>query len=292
MQCRTRIPLLFLLAFLALLPSYAFACSPAPQDVRVRCTIRTDAFFQPVCFGSDCSARFQREELGTKVVSQHLNDSIYINDRYGIIFSPLLTSQYADALTLIQMLCVEDMRAIRPAVLQAIDAWAKNDQRLLYNGDLVLEPYVAKTEQAMHQEQISYGRCNYHEYSRLGDWLLSKEVSRPYCVLSGRLGFPCPNVELSLVGFVWFLLQHIDFSTLPYLGIVLLSSLSLLGMIAFIHRHGGRRAFRPSIWLLALTLIGGVISTRIAGYVNFAIYLVLVYVTLCLMRALMRKNDN
>jgi hypothetical protein len=108
----------------------------------------------------------------------------------------------------------------------------------------------------MHQEQISYGRCSYHEYSRLGDWLLSKEVSRPYCVLSGRLGFPCLTVELSLVGFVWFLLQHIDLSTLPYLGIVLLGSLSLLGMIAFIHRRGGRRAFRPSIWLLALTLIG------------------------------------
>ena len=289
MSSRSRAILICFLYFL-LLPTAAFACSPVPQSVRVLCTLRPIASVQPICFGTDCSTQFKTDEIGTHVVSSHLNNSIYISNRYGILFSPLQTQHRDDALTLIQSLCIEDMQQIRSDLLHAIDSWARDNQNLPYtgNGDLVLEPYTPEKEQSLSQAKVHYTTCRYQEFVRLDSWLLSSDAIREYCTMGYRFGAPCPLLNLSLLSFFLFLVGHIQFSTLPYLGVFLLFIVLFASAVRYGYRHERWRVFRPDLWIIVGAIVISGFSITISGLLNVPLVFVISYCALCVIRALRR----
>jgi hypothetical protein len=284
MHHRTRIVLFLLSLCCALLPVNALACSPAQQSVRVLCTHRSHFQAQSICFGSDCSLQFKDEISGTQVLSTHLQNSVYITDRFGIVFLPLRTSQHEDALRVIQLICVEDFTSILAPLLHAIDRWTRTDQHQPGNGDFILQPYTETKEQALHQDSSAYRACQYPAYTRLGDWLVSKQITRPYCVESRRPNVPCPTIELSIGAFLLFLLYHADRSTILYVAIMVFGSALLFGACVLRYRQRGWRAFQPTLWTLGLSLVGTGLSTFVSGFANMLFYFGIIYLFLCLIR--------
>jgi hypothetical protein len=142
-------------------------------------------------------------------------------------------------------------------------------------------------ENRLALERDSYGDCYYAEFVRLGDWLLSNEAARSYCVDSISIGYLCPIAEVSSVRFLGFLLTHIDRNTLPYLSGYLLGLAILAGMIVMVYRRGVLRAFRPTIWTILGALAGSIALAIIGGLVNFFVYLIVVYIILCFIRGML-----
>jgi hypothetical protein len=234
MTKRTRLLIMTLLCVFTMLPVQAFACSFAPAAVNIHCRTHSDMVGKKICIGGDCSATFERESLGARLTSSALKDSIYSNDSYGIFFYADRTTLIADAVSVIEQMCTEDLSAIRTQFIQAIEAWRVKEKDSLRDGNLVLTTYSVAEENRLSRDRDSYGSCYYAEFERLGDWLLSSETSRSYCMVSRKLVFPCPTVELSSMYFLGFLLTHINQATLPS------SHASIPGRLFAKYRGSGR----------------------------------------------------
>jgi hypothetical protein len=287
-----RLLIITLLFMLAALPAQAFACSFAPSAVNIHCRTRSDLVGKKICIGGNCSATFERESGGARLTGSPLKDSIYSNDSYGIFFYADRTTLIADAVLVIEQICTEDLSAIRPQFIQAIEAWRMKEKDALRDGDLVLTTYSVVEEKRLTQDRYSYGSCHYAEFERLGDWLLSTETSRSYCVITRKLVFPCPIIEISSVQFLGFLLTHISRETLPYLAAYLLGIVLLVGMLIFVYRRGTLRQFRPNVWAILGALAGGIALAGIWGFNNFFVYLAILYILVCFIRGMLAPKPN
>jgi hypothetical protein len=287
---RKRLLIVALLCVFAALPAQAFACSPVQPAVNVRCRTHSDMVGKKICIGGDCSATFERESLGARLTSSPLKDSIYSNDSYGIFFYADRTTLIADAVSVIEQMCTEDLSAIRTQFIQAIDAWRVKEKDSLRDGNLVLTTYSVAEENRLTRDRDSYGSCYYVEFERLGDWLLSNETSRSYCMVSRKLVFPCPTAQLSYMYFLGFLLTHINQATLPYLAGYLLGIVVLAGMVVIVYRRGILRAFRPTIWTILGALAGSIALSVVGSFVNFFVYLIIIYIVLCFSRGMLTRK--
>jgi hypothetical protein len=293
---RKRLLIVTLLCVFAALPAQVFACSLIPLSVNIHCKTHSDMVGKKICIGDDCSAMFERDSSGAQLRSSRLKDSIYSNDRGVVLFDAARTPLIADAVSVIQAICTEDLSAIRAQFIQAIETWNMKGGDSRFGGNLVLTPYSAAEERRLALARDNYTDCYYAEFMRLGDWLLSNETTRSYCVVNRTLSrtlslsFSCPTAELSSMYFLGFLLTHIDRSTLPYLAGYLLGIAVLVGMVTIVYRRGVLRAFRPTIWTILGALAGSIALSIVGSFVNFFVYLTIVYIVLCFSRGMLNRK--
>ena len=166
-----------------------------------------------------------------------------------------------------------------------------NDSR--FGGNLVLTPYSAAEERRLALARDSYTNCYYAEFERVGDWLISNEAARSYCVDNVvSLSFACPTAQLSYMYFLGFLLTHINQATLPYLAGYLLGIVVLAGMVVIVYRRGILRAFRPTIWTILGALAGSIALSVVGSFVNFFVYLIIIYIVLCFSRGMLTRKHT
>ena len=289
-----RLLIVTLLCVFAALPTQVLACSLVPLAVNIHCRTHSDIVGKKICIGGDCSATFERESGGARLTNSALKDSIYSSDQGVVLFDPARTPLVADAVLVIEQMCTEDLSAIRTQFIQAIEDWSMKGNDSRFGGNLVLTPYSAAEESRLGLARDTYTDCYYAEFERVGDWLLSNQTMRSYCVVnrSLSLSFACPTAELSYMYFLGFLLTHISQATLPYLAGYLLGIVVLVGMVVIVYRRGFLRAFRPTIWTILGALAGSIALSVVGSFVNFFVYLIIIYIVLCFSRGMLTRKHT
>jgi hypothetical protein len=121
---------------------------------------------------------------------------------------------------------------------EAVVAWNAGSRGAPLDRDLTILPYTIEAERDALRANANLFQCHYFEIRQIGDWLLLAETGREYCpfvsVFSADL---CPHIRFSHTGFMFYLLTHINWVTLPYLiGFVLVCA-GILRLIQNIASH-------------------------------------------------------
>jgi hypothetical protein len=239
---RTRI--LILLALIIILSTEpAFACSPAPHAVQTYCTVRED-IFQPetVCLNEGCSLKIQNPRNYVEIHGSHLQTrvTVYQNSAHGssglLTFIPHEKETLADSLAVNTRVCNEDFSADQATILLEVQKWYVEEKHYFWDRSLDIEPFTDKRQQAL--EQQDYFKCAYAEYQRVGNWLVVKNTTRPYCQSSILVGFMCPMTVFSLGSFVIYLFTHINSSTIPYVLIFMIAIGLVVAFLIYLKRRG------------------------------------------------------
>jgi|GEM_PF-4575613 len=243
--------LLLLVLVILLSTERAFACSPVPHSVQTYCTVREDIFQETVCLNEDCSLKIQGSKTSVTIPGSHAQTkvTVYHNRASGpsglLVFIPGEEENLADSLAVNTLVCNEDFSADQAAILVEVQKWYAEDKHYFWDRSLDIEPFTDKREQAL--EQQDYFKCAYAEYQRVGNWLVVKNTTRPYCQGSILVGVICPMTVFSLGSFVIYLFTHLNASTLPYVLICMAAIGLVVVFLIYLKRRRDLRQFlRPN----------------------------------------------
>ncbi|MDZ7726307.1 MAG: hypothetical protein U5L75_01875 [Candidatus Campbellbacteria bacterium] len=173
---------------------------------------------------------------------------------------PLDEAVLVDAL---DVLIDDDISDIEPILLQAFKEWTGSR----YGESLTVAHRESAEGRALKASKNTLVLCNYIEYQREGDWLVTQgSVERSYCYPDhNTIGvFGPPDVSIRHSHFAFYLLTHMHELPIFYLaGFILV----LLGVARFIHRRIKRGEFwlflRPNKTKIIILIVSGIILTYI-----------------------------
>ena len=243
--------LLFILLFVFApsLSNSVYACSPAPQTVVIKCDIKDSLLQQnTTCLNDDCSVNVSKNQYGKLFLNlQDSRDRMYINEMYGIQFYGFYQKEdmpnYQQLLSYLDAVCVENLNDIKPTFIQEVQNWMSTKKGYFLGGNLIFEPYSSDRESELIENKNAYGKCNYEDFKKVGNWFVVTGTSRDYCYLTGGGGGMCPSATISYAKFLGFLLSNPNSSTFQYLAGYLITFGIFIGFLAYLFKRKELKLF-------------------------------------------------
>ncbi len=145
-----------------------------------------------------------------------------------------------EELVRIEDICRQSLADIKPVFSERVGRWTAEEPPYVAKGGptLIFEPYSPTRELVLLAGARAYGSCAYQRYERIGSWLVVSEQVRSYCYDNNRLVscYSAPDT-FSHSLFVWFLLNNVSISTLPYLIPYLLGTLVFVAFLVHLARR-------------------------------------------------------